>query len=130
MTGELLAGTVGARGYIGVLLLVTVAAGFCPAYPLLGMNACPMKKTRATAKRPTMRRAVQLEARINGLDGGAPCLPAAARQLGGLGLGGGDVGGGGGLHDASRAYQPPRGSWVVWAWAAVMVVCMWLLQVV
>jgi hypothetical protein len=38
-------GTVGAWGWIGVVLLLTGAVGFCPAYPLLGLNTCPMKKT-------------------------------------------------------------------------------------
>ena len=38
-------GTVGAWGWIGVVPLLTGAIGFCPIYPLLGMNTCPMKKT-------------------------------------------------------------------------------------
>jgi len=38
-------GTVGAWGWIGVVPLLTGAIGFCPVYPLLGMNTCPMKKT-------------------------------------------------------------------------------------
>ncbi len=29
--------------WIGVVPLATGAMGFCPAYPLLGMNTCPMK---------------------------------------------------------------------------------------
>ena len=37
-------GTVGAWGWIGVVPLLTGAIGFCPVYPLLGMNTCPMKK--------------------------------------------------------------------------------------
>ncbi len=37
-------GTVGAWGWIGVVPLLTGAVGFCPVYPLLGMNTCPMKK--------------------------------------------------------------------------------------
>jgi hypothetical protein len=36
--------TVGAWGYIGVVLVLTGAVGFCPAYPLLGINTCSMKK--------------------------------------------------------------------------------------
>jgi len=28
----------------GVVPLATGAVGFCPFYPLLGMNTCPMKK--------------------------------------------------------------------------------------
>ena len=30
--------------WIGVLPLVTGAVGFCPAYTLLGVNTCSMKK--------------------------------------------------------------------------------------
>ena len=30
--------------WIGVVPLATGALGWCPAYPLLGMNTCPMKK--------------------------------------------------------------------------------------
>ena len=37
-------GTVGAWGWIGVVPLLTGAVGFCPVYPLLGMNTCPMNK--------------------------------------------------------------------------------------
>ena len=37
-------GTVGAWGWIGVMPLLTGVAGFCPAYTLLGINTCPMKK--------------------------------------------------------------------------------------
>ena len=33
-------GTVGAWGYIGVVPLLTGAIGFCPVYPLLGINTC------------------------------------------------------------------------------------------
>ncbi|MCC0004018.1 MAG: DUF2892 domain-containing protein [Methylobacteriaceae bacterium] len=31
-------------GWIGVIPLVTGLFRFCPAYTLLGMNTCPMKK--------------------------------------------------------------------------------------
>ena len=31
-------------GYIGVVPLLTGLMGWCPAYTLLGMNTCPMKK--------------------------------------------------------------------------------------
>ena len=31
-------------GYIGVVPLLTALVGFCPVYPLLGINTCPMKK--------------------------------------------------------------------------------------
>lgn len=37
-------GTVGAWGWIGVVPLLTGLVGFCPVYPLLGINTCPMKK--------------------------------------------------------------------------------------
>ena len=32
-------------GYIGVVPLLTGLMGWCPAYTLLGMNTCPMKKS-------------------------------------------------------------------------------------
>lgn len=38
-------GTVGAWGWVGVPLLLTGAVGFCPLYPLLGLNTCPAKRT-------------------------------------------------------------------------------------
>jgi hypothetical protein len=37
-------GTVGVWGWIGVVPLLTGTVGFCPAYTLLGMNTCSMKK--------------------------------------------------------------------------------------
>lgn len=37
-------GVVGAWGYIGVVPLLTGIMGFCPAYTLLGMNTCGVKK--------------------------------------------------------------------------------------
>ncbi len=37
-------GTVGMWGWIGVVPLLTGIFGFCPAYTLLGINTCPMKK--------------------------------------------------------------------------------------
>ena len=30
--------------WIGIVPLATGAVGFCPVYPLLGLNTCPMKK--------------------------------------------------------------------------------------
>jgi len=30
--------------WVGIVPLVTGSIGFCPAYPLLGMSTCPMKK--------------------------------------------------------------------------------------
>lgn len=37
-------GTVGVWGWIGIMPLLTGAIGFCPAYTILGINTCPMKK--------------------------------------------------------------------------------------
>lgn len=37
-------GTVGVWGWIGLVPLATGLAGWCPAYSLLGINTCPMKK--------------------------------------------------------------------------------------
>jgi hypothetical protein len=37
-------GTVGMWGWIGVAPLLTGIVGICPAYSILGMNTCPMKK--------------------------------------------------------------------------------------
>jgi NADH:ubiquinone oxidoreductase subunit 4 (subunit M) len=37
-------GVVGMWGYIGVVLVLTGAIGFCPAYTLLGCNTCGTKK--------------------------------------------------------------------------------------
>lgn len=31
-------------GWIGVVPLLTAIVGFCPAYTLLGLSTCPMKK--------------------------------------------------------------------------------------
>ena len=36
--------TIGVWGYVGVLPLLTGAVGYCPAYTLLGMNTCGIKK--------------------------------------------------------------------------------------
>ncbi|MFA6903510.1 MAG: DUF2892 domain-containing protein [Gallionellaceae bacterium] len=36
--------TVGLWGYIGIVPLLTGIFKFCPAYALLGINSCPMKK--------------------------------------------------------------------------------------
>lgn len=40
-----LMGTIGVWGYIGIVLLFTGLFRTCPAYSLLGINTCPMKKT-------------------------------------------------------------------------------------
>lgn len=37
-------GTIGAWGYIGVVPLFTGIFRVCPAYSLLGLSTCPMKK--------------------------------------------------------------------------------------
>lgn len=37
-------GTVGWWGYLGVLPVATGLFRFCPAYPLLGIDTCAMKK--------------------------------------------------------------------------------------
>ena len=38
-------GTVGLWGWIGVVPVATGLFGFCPAYTLLGIKTCPMKKS-------------------------------------------------------------------------------------
>ncbi len=30
-------------GYAGIILVIVGAVGFCPFYPLLGINTCPMQ---------------------------------------------------------------------------------------
>ena len=37
-------GTVGVWGWIGVVPLLTGLIRWCPLYPLLGINSCPLKK--------------------------------------------------------------------------------------
>lgn len=37
-------GTVGVWGWIGIMPLLTGIFGYCPAYSILGLNTCPMKK--------------------------------------------------------------------------------------
>ncbi|WP_374403434.1 DUF2892 domain-containing protein [Niveibacterium sp.] len=44
LVGLAAAGIVGAWGWIGVVPLATGLFGVCPAYGLLGINTCPMKK--------------------------------------------------------------------------------------
>lgn len=44
LVGLAATGTVGVWGWIGVVPLATGLIGFCPIYPLLGLNTCPMKK--------------------------------------------------------------------------------------
>ena len=38
------AGLLPVWGYIGIVPLATGLMGWCPAYTLIGMNSCPMKK--------------------------------------------------------------------------------------
>jgi hypothetical protein len=40
-------GTIGPWGYIGIVPLATGLFRFCPVYPLLGLNTCPMAKEAA-----------------------------------------------------------------------------------
>jgi membrane-associated protease RseP (regulator of RpoE activity) len=44
LIGLALTGVIGAWGWIGVLPLATGLINFCPAYGLLGINTCKMKK--------------------------------------------------------------------------------------
>ena len=44
LIGLTLSGTIGVWGWLGLVLVGTAAFGFCPLYPLLGLNTCPMKK--------------------------------------------------------------------------------------
>lgn len=42
LVGLALMGTIGWWGFIGIVPLVTAAAGYCPLYSLIGMNTCPI----------------------------------------------------------------------------------------
>jgi hypothetical protein len=44
LIGLTLAGVIGVWGWIGVVPLLTGVFQFCPFYPILGLNTCPMKK--------------------------------------------------------------------------------------
>lgn len=44
LIGLTLAGSIGAWGWIGLVPLATAAIGFCPLYPLLGINTCAALK--------------------------------------------------------------------------------------
>lgn len=44
LIGATLAGVIGPWGWLGVVPLGTALLGFCPLYPLLGINTCPVKK--------------------------------------------------------------------------------------
>jgi hypothetical protein len=41
LIGLAFTGTVGWWGWIGIVPLGTALIGFCPLYPLLGINTCP-----------------------------------------------------------------------------------------
>ncbi|MCX7378483.1 MAG: DUF2892 domain-containing protein [Alphaproteobacteria bacterium] len=41
LIGLTLAGVIGWWGWIGIVPLGTALIGFCPLYPLLGLNTCP-----------------------------------------------------------------------------------------
>ncbi|MDD2743078.1 MAG: DUF2892 domain-containing protein [Rhodocyclaceae bacterium] len=45
LIGATVAGFLPVWGYIGIVPLATGLMGWCPAYTLLGMNSCPMKKS-------------------------------------------------------------------------------------
>ena len=44
LIGATAAGLLPAWGYIGIVPLATGLLGWCPAYTLLGLSTCPMKK--------------------------------------------------------------------------------------
>lgn len=44
LIGATAAGMLPIWGYIGIVPLATGLMGWCPLYPLLGMNTCPLKK--------------------------------------------------------------------------------------
>ena len=44
LIGATLAGMLPAWGYLGVVPLATGVLGWCPLYPLLGLNSCSIKK--------------------------------------------------------------------------------------
>ncbi len=44
LIGMAVTGLIGMWGYIGVVPLLTALLGWCPAYTLLGMNTCGLKK--------------------------------------------------------------------------------------
>ncbi len=44
LLGATVAGLLPVWGYIGIVPLATGLMGWCPLYPLIGLNTCPMKK--------------------------------------------------------------------------------------
>jgi hypothetical protein len=47
LIGLTLAGLIGWWGWIGVVPLGTALLGYCPLYPLLGLNTCPADRRAA-----------------------------------------------------------------------------------
>lgn len=45
LIGATVTGLIGPWGFLGIVPLVTGMVGWCPFYPLLGMNTCPAKKS-------------------------------------------------------------------------------------
>ncbi len=44
LVGLAATGTVGVWGWLGIVPLVTGLMNWCPAYSLIGLNTCPLKK--------------------------------------------------------------------------------------
>jgi hypothetical protein len=44
LIGLTLTGVIGAWGWLGLVPLGTALVGFCPLYPVLGINTCPARK--------------------------------------------------------------------------------------
>ncbi len=44
LIGLTVTGNIGMWGWIGVVPLLTGILGICPAYSIIGLNTCPMKK--------------------------------------------------------------------------------------
>jgi hypothetical protein len=47
LIGLTLAGLIGWWGWVGVVPLGTALLGYCPLYPLLGLNTCPADRRAA-----------------------------------------------------------------------------------
>jgi len=45
LIGLAMSGTIGLWGYVGLVPLLTGAAGYCPLYALLGISSCPASRT-------------------------------------------------------------------------------------
>ena len=45
LIGLALVGAVGWWGYLGIVPLATAAMGFCPLYPLIGVNTCARSRS-------------------------------------------------------------------------------------